>query len=98
MLRFPGAMRHPVRIGVATGPAVVGEPNEERGTQEPIIVGEVLNLAARVQAFAPNDGMAISEATRRLTGAAFEYEDLGEQTFKGFRTPVRVFRIVCQTK
>ena len=41
------------RIAIASGPAFFGEIVEHGGAREPIVTGEVVNLAARLQAIAP---------------------------------------------
>src|SRR5262249_28067189 len=51
------------------------------------------NLAARLQSLAAPGAVVISEATHRLAGAFFETRDLGPQTVKGKREPVRVFEV-----
>jgi len=71
------------RVGVATGLVVVGEMIGWGATQEPNIVGETPNLAARLQGIAEPNRVVISESTRRLLGSRFELEDLGPQDLKG---------------
>jgi len=83
-----------VRIGIATGLVVVGDLIGQGEVQERGVVGETPNLAARLQALAPPGGVLIAEATRRLLGALFEYEDLGTAELKGFAVGVRVWRVV----
>src|SRR6202012_670579 len=59
-----------VRIGIATGPVVVGE-TAGSGDQSKLAVGTTPNLAARLQALAVADQIVIATATRRLVGSAF---------------------------
>jgi len=66
-----------VRLGVATGLAVVGDLIGEGAAQEPGVVGETPNLAARLQGLAALDTLIIAEATRRQIGGLFDLEDLG---------------------
>src|SRR5690242_16764378 len=55
-----------VRVGINTGPAVVSlGARPERG--EGIVAGDVVNTAARIQAAAPVNGVAVSEETFRQT-------------------------------
>ena len=58
---------------------VVGDLIGEGAAQEQAVVGETPNLAARLQALAAAGQVVIADATRRLLGASFELEDLGEQ-------------------
>ena len=73
-----------VRIGIATGPVVVGE-QAGAGDQSKLAVGSTPNLAARLQGLAAADQIVIAASTRRLAGNAFELTDLGEHDLKGHR-------------
>ena len=81
-----------VRIGIATGPVVVGEPAGV-GDQSKLAVGSTPNLAARLQGLATADQIVIAASTRRLVGNAFELTDLGEHDLKGIAEPVHVWRV-----
>jgi class 3 adenylate cyclase len=81
-----------VRIGIATGPVVVGEP-AGAGDQSKLAVGSTPNLAARLQALAAADQIVIAASTRRLAGNAFELTDLGEQDLKGIAEPIHAWRV-----
>src|ERR1700723_2074791 len=81
-----------VRIGVATGPVVVGE-QAGVGEQSKLAVGSTPNLAARLQGLAAADQTVIAAPTRRLVGRAFELTDLGEHDLKGITEPVHAWRV-----
>src|SRR4051812_22032814 len=81
-----------VRIGIATGPVVVGEPAGV-GDQSKLAVGSTPNLAARLQGLAAADQIVIATSTRRLVGNAFELSDLGEHDLKGIAEPVHAWRV-----
>jgi class 3 adenylate cyclase/predicted ATPase len=81
------------RIGIATGPVVVGDLIGEGEAQERAVVGETPNLAARLQALADPGSVVISQATRRLVGRLFALSDLGPQRLKGFVEPLAAFRV-----
>jgi class 3 adenylate cyclase len=81
-----------VRIGIATGPVVVGE-QAGAGEQSKLAVGSTPNLAARLQGLAASDQIVIAASTRRLAGNAFELTDLGEHDLKGIAEPVHVWRV-----
>ena len=83
-----------VRIGIATGPVVVGETGAGDASIPKVAVGETPNLAARLQGLSDPDQIVIALTTHRLLGVAFEYADLGEKNLKGFVEPVRAFRIL----
>src|SRR5258705_12217726 len=64
-----------LRVGIATGLAVVGDLIGEGGAQEQAVVGDMPSLAARLQALAEPGTVMISATTRRLTAGQFEYRD-----------------------
>jgi class 3 adenylate cyclase len=81
-----------VRIGIATGPVVVGE-TAGVGDQSRMAVGSTPNLAARLQGLATAGQIVVGASTRRLTGNAFELTDLGEHDLKGIAEPVHGWRV-----
>jgi class 3 adenylate cyclase len=81
-----------VRIGIATGPVVVGE-QAGVGDQSKLAIGSTPNLAARLQGLATADQIVIAASTRRLAGNAFELTDLGEHDVKGISEPVHAWRV-----
>src|SRR3954462_2351977 len=81
-----------VRLGIATGPVVVGEP-AGTGDQAKLAVGSAPNLAARLQGLAAADQIVIAASTRRLVGNAFDLTDLGEHDLKGVAEPVHAWRV-----
>jgi class 3 adenylate cyclase len=83
-----------VRIGLATGPVVVGETSADDKTKSGLAVGETPNLAARLQAQAGPHEVVIAARTRRLVRDVFALTDLGAHQLKGIPEPVRVWRVV----
>ena len=81
-----------IRIGIATGPVVVGE-QAGVGDQSKLAVGSAPNLASRLQGLATADEIVIAASTRRLVGYAFELLDLGEHDLKGIAEPVHAWRV-----
>jgi class 3 adenylate cyclase/tetratricopeptide (TPR) repeat protein len=81
-----------VRIGIATGPVVVGETTGT-GDQSKLAIGSTPNLASRLQGMAIADQIVIATSTRRLVGNAFELTDLGEHELKGIAEPVHAWRV-----
>jgi class 3 adenylate cyclase/predicted ATPase len=86
-----------VRLGIATGLAVVGDLIGEGAAQERGVVGETPNLAARLQAVAAPNALIIAEATRRQIGGLFDLADLGPQALAGFGEPQRAWRVVGES-
>ena len=81
------------RVGIATGTAVVGDLIGEGASREAAVVGDVPNLAARLQALAMPSSVVISQATRRLVGGLFELAELGPLRLKGFAEPLAAWRV-----
>src|SRR6185369_11502213 len=73
-----------VRIGLATGLVVVGEPIGSGDARQQTAIGETPNLAARLQGLAGPGQVIIDAATRRQIGRLFECQDLGAVALKGF--------------
>ena len=82
------------RVGVATGLVVVGETIGEASSREQVVMGETPNLAARLQGLAEPDQIVIAESTHRLCGDVFDYNDLGEQSLKGFDDSISAYALV----
>ena len=81
-----GADRPRFRAGVTTGEAAVGLLGG-RGGRTHTVVGDAVNVAARLQVVAPPGGVAVGAATlRALPGA--RTRPLGELAVKGRRAPV----------
>jgi class 3 adenylate cyclase/predicted ATPase len=89
--KISGPVTLACRVGVCSGPVVVGEIGES-GTWSMDAVGETPNIAARLQTLAAANTVLISESTRRLVSAAFDFQDLGPQELKGVTEPLHVYR------
>jgi class 3 adenylate cyclase len=86
-----------VRIGIATGLAVVGDLIGVETAQERAVLGETPNLAARLQSLAEPDTIVVSEAMRTLLGRLFDVDDRGAIELKGFDAAQRVWRVRGET-
>src|SRR6266516_2924893 len=91
--KIPGPVTLTCRVGVCSGPVVVGEIGDS-GTWSMDAVGETPNIAARLQTLAAANTVLISESTRRLVSAAFDFQDLGLQELKGVTEPLHVYRVL----
>jgi class 3 adenylate cyclase len=75
-----------VRIGVATGEAIARlGARPERG--EGLVVGDVVNTAARLQTAAAPGSVMVAEVTHRLTAEHFDWLALEPVTVKGKAAP-----------
>ena len=79
-----------VRIGIDSGPVVVGT-----GAGQAVdAFGDAANIAARVQAAATPDTVVVTAATHRLISGLFMVENRGTQALKGIEQPVQLYQII----
>ncbi|MBK0398520.1 AAA family ATPase [Limibaculum sp. M0105] len=81
------------RVGIATGEVLIGGLVYEGLETIRAAVGEIPNLAARLQALAEPGTVIVSAETRRLLGNAFVCDDAGRHPLKGFREPIQTYRL-----
>ncbi|HEV8472799.1 MAG TPA: adenylate/guanylate cyclase domain-containing protein [Methylomirabilota bacterium] len=91
-LRRAHGIEFALRIGINTGPVVVGRIGDDL-RMDYTAQGETVNLAARLQGAAPPGGILLSEATHRLVAGFFATRDEGQRAVKGYADPVRVFLV-----
>ena len=85
-------IRLAVRVGIHTGPVVVGEMGGG-GRHEQLALGETPNIAARLEGLAAPNRVVVSERTRRLVGGVFDLEALGVHALKGVSMPMHVYGV-----
>src|SRR5262245_28666277 len=85
-----------VRIGIHTGLVIIGEMGGS-GRQEQLALGEVPNIASRIQGLAEPNTILISAETYRLSEGYFECQELGEQTLRGIAQPLAVYRVLGES-
>jgi class 3 adenylate cyclase/tetratricopeptide (TPR) repeat protein len=83
------------RVGVSSGPVVVGDVGSGDAAMSMDAIGETPNVAARLQTLAASNTVLISESTKRLVSAAFEVQEIGLQNLKGVSHPLQVFRVIA---
>src|SRR5216683_5561332 len=88
---LPPERRMEFRIGVNSGDVMV------EGEQ---IYGDGVNVAARLESLADPGSIFISGSVHEQLGnkLALGYEDIGEQTVKNIAKPVRVYRVLPETR
>src|SRR5262245_53822092 len=89
----PGTLK--VRVGIDSGLVVAGDHIGAGSSREAAVVGDVPNLAARLQSAAEPGTIVISEATRNLVGNLFEYRAVEFANLKGRRDVERA-RVVLR--
>ena len=79
------------RVGVNSGEVHAGLVGGARGHRKHGIVGDVVNLAARLQSEAPVGGVLIGEETFRRLGPRASVEPLPPRRVKGKNAPVTAY-------
>jgi len=92
-IRSPCGSKLKVRIGVATGLVVVGDLIGQGASQERAVVGDAVNLAARLQGIAEPETIVIAGSTRRLIGDLFKLCDLGPHQVKGVPESIQAWAV-----
>jgi class 3 adenylate cyclase len=85
-----------IRVGMHTGLVVVGEMGGA-GRREQLALGEVPNIASRIEGLAEANTVAISDATSRLVQGYFACQALGAQTLRGVAEPVPLYRVLQES-
>ncbi|WP_437744986.1 adenylate/guanylate cyclase domain-containing protein [Sorangium sp. So ce1504] len=79
-------------VGVNSGEAIVGNIGSDK-RMEYTVIGDVVNVASRLEAIAAPNQVLVSEATRNLAGDAFPLRALGERNLTGRKTTTAVYAL-----
>ncbi len=80
-------------IGVNRGEALVGNLGSE-SRMEYTVIGDVVNVAARLEGLARGGQTLVTGAVVRAVGARFSYNPLGAHPLRGKRERVEIFEVV----
>ena len=83
-----------VRVAVNSGPVVVGSVGSPDRLKY-AVVGDPVNVAARLEKLGEPGTITLGEATQRELGDEFACEDLGVHQLRGRKVPVRAYCIRC---
>ncbi|MBT8164203.1 MAG: AAA family ATPase [Acidimicrobiia bacterium] len=77
-----------LRAGVNSGSTSVGPGGNEKG----LVVGDLVNVASRLQSIAEPGTVFVGGATESVTSRAIDYEAMGEHSVKGKTEPVAAWK------
>ena len=83
-----------MRIGVHTGPVVVGTLGNDLRVEFKA-VGDTVNISSRMEGLAEPGTTYITGDIFKLTEGFFRFEALGERKIKGREKPVQVYRVIA---
>jgi class 3 adenylate cyclase/predicted ATPase len=85
-----------IRLGIHTGLVVVGAMGGE-GRYEHLALGEVPNIAARIQGLAALNTIMISAGTYRLIQGYFACRAWGAQVLRGVAQPIALYQVLQES-
>jgi adenylate cyclase len=79
------------RLGLNSGPVLAGVVGARRGHRKHGVVGDTVNLAARLETHAPPGKVVVGGETARRIGGGAVLEQLPEMRVKGKQAPVEAY-------
>lgn len=82
-----------VRVALNSGRVVVGSVGS-RNRLKYAVIGDAVNVAARLESLGEPNTITLGEATQQLLAGSVACEDLGPTHLRGRERPIRVYRIL----
>jgi adenylate cyclase len=82
-----------IRIGINSGHVVVGLLGSKHHRKDVTVIGDNVNVAARLESLGKANQVVISESTRALLGPALSTKNRGVVSVKGRKEPVQVWQV-----
>jgi class 3 adenylate cyclase len=82
------------QIGIATGPTFAAEIGELRGRREFNVLGDTVNIAARLMNRAEKGQILVTGRVYEAIEAGYEWESLGSLSLKGKAAPMPIYSLL----
>ena len=82
-----------LHVGVNTGPVVTGAVGSQE-RKDYSVLGDAVNIAARLEDASPDGEIYVGPSTYRLTNGLFDFEPLPDLSLKGKTEPLMFYRLV----
>ena len=79
-------------VGINSGTCVVGNIGSDR-RMEYTAIGDVVNVAARLEAIARPQQILVTQQTRELAGELFEFASVGHRELAGREAPIKLYEV-----